>query len=277
MSKQSPGRFAAIAAAGKGTRFTVTEYPKVLAPLGGRPCLQWVLDAIDAGLGEHQQILVVGHAEGRVRAAIGPAPHRMYRTQVRQEGTGHALLTALEAIPPGADGDLYFFCGDKPKLRPDTVARFREQFERDRPGMLFLTAWLDGNDAEVAASRQGRVVSTDYHGRRLALGILERKVIEGLADGCSFRLPDGSHRYFSRAELLAIREVNVSTYAWPLQVLRPLARHLSKDNSQREYMVTDLVKICLEAGHTVQALPLSDPAEGKGIDTPEQWEELSLA
>ncbi|NUP99618.1 MAG: NTP transferase domain-containing protein [Armatimonadetes bacterium] len=265
---------AVIAAAGRGTRFR-HETPKVLADVGGRSCLQRVIDAVEGGLGEHLQIIVVGHEAEQVIEAVGRASHRRFVRQHEPRGTGHALLTALAEVPADRNGGLYFFCGDKPLLRAETVRRFRERFASSSSAMLFLTGLIEGDDDAVRTNRQGRVVWTRHDGEAHALAIVERKVIDAIAESEIFRLYNGDVHRFSRDQLLAIREVNVSTYAWSLPALRRLVDELSDDNPQGEYLVTDLVQIFLRHHLPVQTIGLTDPAEGKGIDTVEQWLELA--
>ncbi len=263
---------AVVAAAGRGTRFR-GDGPKVLAEVGGQPCLSRVLSALEAGLGEHRQVIVVGYQADAVREAIGDAPHRVYVHQAALKGTGDALRCALETVTddPGA---VYFFCGDKPLLRGETIARFRERFEQGSAPMQFLTGWIDGDEHEVQANRQGRVVCVEADGRPHALGIVERQVIDALQSAQTFRLANGAAHRFTREELLRIREVNVSTYAWRLPELRQAIRDLRDKNAQGEFLVTDLVQHFLGRGWPVETVALTDPEEGKGIDTREQWLEI---
>lgn len=273
LSDQPTRRYAVIAAAGRGSRFT-HEVPKVLADVGGRPCVQRVLDALESGLGDHEQLIVIGEHGEDVRETIGEAPHRRYVVQNAPRGTGDALLTALAEVPLDADGHLYFFCGDKPLLQTRTVERFRHRFESCQAKMLFLTGRIEGGEEALLGNRQGRVVSVEFDGSPHALGIVERKVIDAVDTGQTFQLYNGVTHHFTRDSLLRIREVNVSTYAWCLPELRGLAGELSDDNAQGEFLVTDLVQTFLRAGHPVQTMALSDPWEGRGIDTVQQWQEI---
>ena len=266
------GRVAVIAAAGRGSRFQ-GDGPKVLADVQGVPCLARVIAAIEDGLGDHHQVLVVGHEAEAVREAIGEAGHRSYVVQAEPRGTGHALRCALEAIGEGAD-QVYFFCGDKPLLQAGTIARFRAQFEGGAAPMQFLTGRIEGGDERLLNNRQGRVVWVDCHGRRQALAIVERKVIDAVESARPFRLANGAVHHFSRDELLRIREINVSTYAWRLPELRQVIDDLSDDNAQGEFLVTDLVQLFLARGWPVETAALTDPDEGKGIDTLEQLLEI---
>lgn len=249
-------RYAIIAAAGRGTRFGAAA--KVLADVAGRPCLRRVLDCVEGALGQHRQVVVVGHQAEKVISAVGPAGHRRFVLQAEQRGTGHALATALAEIDE-ADADIYFLCGDKPLLRPGTLSRLRAAYEDQPDGMAFLTGQITGNPA---ASRQGRVVRRD--GQPIA--IVEHKAIAAL---------DGRVHGLTAADLMATREVNVSTYVWRLAELRRLVPALAADPAQAEVLVTDLVRLFATQGLAVRGLPLDDDSEGLGIDTPEQWQAVA--
>ncbi|HKI86615.1 MAG TPA: NTP transferase domain-containing protein, partial [Thermoanaerobaculia bacterium] len=67
MSASSPRRLAVVLAAGRGTRL-VSELPKVLHRVGGRPMLARVLAAGRAA-GCEGTIVVVGHRGDEVRRA----------------------------------------------------------------------------------------------------------------------------------------------------------------------------------------------------------------
>jgi bifunctional UDP-N-acetylglucosamine pyrophosphorylase/glucosamine-1-phosphate N-acetyltransferase len=266
-------RIAVIAAAGRGTRFAHT-LPKVLAEVGGRPCLQRVIDAVEGGLGEHRQLIVVGGAADQIREAVGEAPHRRYVVQQQARGTGDALRCALASLTDLDHGSVYFFCGDKPLLRPETVTEFRRRFETDQPPMLFLTGSIEGDDQAVMANRQGRVVTVVHNGRPHAMAIVERSAIDSLHGLSRFALCNGAVHAFSRDQLLGIRDVNVSTYAWSLAELRRMVGLLTDDNPQGEVLVTDLVHLYQQHGLAVQTMALGDPHEGRGIDTVPQWQEI---
>ena len=63
---------AVVLAGGQGTRLqtVLPDRQKVVAPVGGRPFLAWVLDRLDAA-GVEVAVLCTGHLAGQVRAALG--------------------------------------------------------------------------------------------------------------------------------------------------------------------------------------------------------------
>jgi bifunctional N-acetylglucosamine-1-phosphate-uridyltransferase/glucosamine-1-phosphate-acetyltransferase GlmU-like protein len=121
------------------------------------------------------------------------------------------------------------------------------------------------------------VIQTGGHvGDGRVLAIIERKEILAMHPGEERRFvaADGVAHTFSRDELLRVRDINASTYAWQAPLLRRYVGEMSDDNAQKEYLITDLVEIFQRHQHVVHVLPLLDPREGLGIDTAAQWREI---
>jgi D-glycero-alpha-D-manno-heptose 1-phosphate guanylyltransferase len=94
---------AAILAGGLGTRLrsVVSQVPKVLAPVGGRPFLQRLLRQLcEAGV--DQVVLCSGYLADTLEQAIGSGFGAMQVRYSREQeplGTGGALRLALDALP----------------------------------------------------------------------------------------------------------------------------------------------------------------------------------
>ncbi|MEM7249256.1 MAG: nucleotidyltransferase family protein [Acidobacteriota bacterium] len=90
-------RVAAILAGGLGTRLasSVPDRPKVLAEVGGRPFLSWVLDRLDQQ-GFERVVLCTGHRAGQVARTLG-----------RSHGNLD-LLHSPEPVPLGTAGALRY-------------------------------------------------------------------------------------------------------------------------------------------------------------------------
>ena len=256
-----------IAAAGRARRFGGSQ--KVLAQVGGIPSVCRVAEACERGLGPHRQIVVVGHEGERVAAALGPAGHREFVRQEEQRGTGHALALALDHIADAGVHEVYFVCGDKPLLTAESLARLRDGFAASGAAMAFLTGEVAGDPRE---SRQGRVVQIHRDTPRAeVLAVVERAAIDALGEGetLSFTALGGWQQRYTRDDLLAIRDVNVSAYVWRADVLRKHIGELQACPESGEYLVTDLVRILREHRHLVRAFPVRRSEEGIGIDTQE--------
>jgi len=265
---------AVIAAAGRARRFQGVQ--KVLAEVGGLPAVCRVARACEEGLGPHYQVVVVGHEAERVRGVLGEASHREFVLQEPQLGTGHALKVALARLHSRANGEVYFFCGDKPLLAADSVRLLKARFLASGAAMAFLTSELEGDPRD---SRQGRVVQMHRGTSRAeVLAIVEKAAIDAL-DGrtMSFRSLAGLQHEFGRERLLAIRDVNISAYVWRTAVLRKHIGKLRPHPESGEYLITDLVEILRRRHYLVRAFPACNGQESIGIDTRELLEKAKEA
>ena len=98
---------AIVLVGGLGTRLraVVSDVPKPLAPVAGRPFLAWLLDRL-AGNGMRHVVLAAGYLAERVVDAVGP------------EWCGMQVEYSFEAAPLGTGGAVRQACG---MLRGDTA------------------------------------------------------------------------------------------------------------------------------------------------------------
>lgn len=95
-------RQAIVLAGGLGTRLrqVVSDVPKPLAPIAGRPFLQWLLDGL-ARQGIARVILATGYKGEMIRDMLGDSHAGMALTHVQEPsalGTGGALWAALAHV-----------------------------------------------------------------------------------------------------------------------------------------------------------------------------------
>ena len=113
-----------VLAAGGGTRMK-SKTMKVLHPIGGRSMIGHVLAAVRA-LEPAQVVAVVGHQ----REQVGPhiqelVPDAVLAVQETQDGTGHAVRVALEALATATvDGTVLVAYGDTPLLEGESLRAF---------------------------------------------------------------------------------------------------------------------------------------------------------
>ena len=107
-----------VMAAGKGTRMK-SGRAKVLHEIAGRPLLGFPL-AVAEALGPARLVVVIGRDAEFVRERFDGRAR--FVLQEEQRGTGHAVLTAREALE-GFDGDVFILYGDTPLLRESTLRR----------------------------------------------------------------------------------------------------------------------------------------------------------
>jgi NDP-sugar pyrophosphorylase family protein len=151
---------ALILAGGLGTRLrdVLTDRPKALAPVAGRPFIYYLLDQLEEA-GTRLVIVCTGYRANQSQEALGPRYGRMtvrYSEEPTPLGTGGALRLALPLILGDQalvlNGDSYV---DVPLV--EFVAGHQAS---GFPGSLLLT-WVED------ASRFG-TVETDAAGRLLA-------------------------------------------------------------------------------------------------------------
>ena len=240
-----PQAVAVILAAGKGTRMK-SDLAKVLHSFLGRPLVSYpVTAALKAGA---QRIVVVtGHQEADVREAVlsteGLSPEMVHFAHQRQQnGTGHAVLSALPDVP-NDDSRVWILSGDAPMVRPATLEAVAEAARTSPAGLCITTFQAQG------PTGYGRVLRDDAGA---PLCIREQR-------DCS-------------PEEFEVTECNAGLYCVSASHLHAELRTLGTDNAQGEIYLTDLVALRAKQGE-VAVVPM-DPVEAAGINTPQQLEAL---
>ncbi len=232
-------RFAiAIMAAGKGTRLK-SRHPKVLHEIGGRPLLQYVVEAAKAVLPAQDIFVIIGHEAERVREAMAGTGVR-FVLQAEQLGTGHAIMSARESL--SAYDDLLVLSGDVPLLRPETIAGIRDFHLKNNAAMTILSA--DFPDP----TGYGRILRRKQGGRQTdeVEAIVEQKKLT-------------SHQE-------KIRESNTGVYAFDCRALFRRLDQLRTDNPHREYYLTDMAGILTKARERVLVMKVGEPHEVAGAN-----------
>ena len=229
-----------VLAAGEGTRMRSATTPKVLHPLCGRSMLGHVVRAA-RGLEPEHLVVVVGHARERVSthlAEIDPAARAVVQEQ--QNGTGHAVRVALDALAAAdgpVTGTVVVVPGDAPLLTTATLQALVERHEQAGAATTLLTAVLDD------PTGYGRVVRD---GAGAVTAVVEHKDA------------DEATR--------ALSEVATSVYAFDAVALAEALGSLTTDNAQGEEYLTDVVGLHKAAGLTVAAHVARTASETMGVN-----------
>ncbi len=219
-----------IMAAGKGTRMR-SALPKVLHPVCGKPMVQWVIDAArDAGAAEVVAITRPGDgvAEG--------LPDGVTVAEQRQgEGTGAAVLAARDAVDGGT---VVVLSGDVPlqsaELIGELVATHREH---GAAATLLTTEHLD-------PTGYGRIVRA--------------------ADGSVERIVETKHPEGVSPEELAIREINIGTYAFDASELFAALDQVGTEHG--EIYLPGALAVLRERGLTVASHVTDDVRSAMGVN-----------
>jgi bifunctional UDP-N-acetylglucosamine pyrophosphorylase/glucosamine-1-phosphate N-acetyltransferase len=218
---------AIVLAAGEGTRMR-SNRPKPLHLICGRAMVLHVIHAFEK-LRPERIAVVVGHGAEQVTKKVQqlapPWSHLVFVEQADQRGTGDAAACGMSAFP-GDDFDdestIVVVPGDTPLLRPETLEELVIAHVSNGNAATLLTSVLDDPTGygRVIRARDGRV-----------LRVVEQR--------------DAS------PEELDAREVNTSIYAFRRELFGPALRHLSPDNVQGEYYLTDVVGALAGMGHRI--------------------------
>jgi len=221
-----------ILAAGLGKRMHST-LPKVLHPLAGKPLISHVLTTARALL-PGKICVVYGHGGELVPQLIND-DELIWVKQDPQMGTGHALMQALPHLDH--DGVTLVLYGDVPltsvKTLKELVAISAESI------LALLTLELDD------PSGYGRIVRSS--GGKEVIAIVEEKDA-------------------SKSEQ-QIREINTGIMVVPNQFLHNWLPKLENKNSQKEYYLTDIVKMAVTDEVKVEATHPEHSWETLGINS----------
>ena len=231
---KTPRLAIAILAAGKGTRLK-SKHPKVLHEVGGKPLVAHVISAATRVVPAADTYTIIGHEADRVRRALADTGVR-FVVQSEQRGTGHAIMTAQEAL--SNYDHVLVLSGDAPLISPQTISSIRDFHLAQRAAMTILTARLDD------PTGYGRVIRKS-HGSDEVEAIVEQK-----------SLKKGQEK---------IHEINSGFYAFTTKPLFAHIDELRTANPHGEFYLTDMAEILKKA--RVVALETSDPHEVLGSNT----------
>lgn len=226
---------AVVMAAGRSTRM-VTETPKVLHEICGRPMLAYVIDACRAA-GIDRIVCVVGYRKEEVIGAFGNEPDITFVEQKDQKGTGHAVMVCRDALSD-FEGDLVIIAGDMPLVRHETLELLTRTHKSQNSAVTLATALLEDPGG------YGRIVRDSY-------GNLEGIVEES---DCS-------------PEQKKIKEINPSYYCFNSQLLFEALEQIRPDNVKGELYLTDALEILIRAGHRAVAITAVAAEDAMGINS----------
>jgi UDP-N-acetylglucosamine pyrophosphorylase len=208
--------------------------------------IEHVVD-LASNLHSRETVVVVGWQKDTVIEYLASTGKRVTCVeQSPQLGTGHAVMQAESPLRQ-FDGDVLVLSGDVPMLRSSTVNGLLEVHTRQHASATVLTAVLDD------ASGYGRIVR-DRHGDVTA-------IVE--------------HKDATEAQR-AINEINSGIYVFRKSELFEGLKHISPNNVQKEYYLTDVFDYFWKQKLRVSAIAAKNPQEIQGINTVKQLEEARV-
>jgi bifunctional UDP-N-acetylglucosamine pyrophosphorylase / glucosamine-1-phosphate N-acetyltransferase len=205
--RQEAPTFAAVLAAGKGTRMR-SNRAKVLHTICGVPMVNYVIAALEP-VGPERTLVIVGHQADEVRSVLPPGVVSVL--QEEQNGTGDAVRVALENIDE-EEGVLLVVNGDGPLISGRTLVELVERHRAAGVGATVLVAELED------ATGLGRVME----------------------DAGVVRIVEEKDATEAEKE---IRLVNLGLYAFDLAEIRHALGLVGTENAQGELYLTDALEI----------------------------------
>lgn len=240
----------AILAAGKGTRLKL-PYPKVLAPIMGKPMIFYVLQSVEEFISQTKikaQIgLVLGHQSELVSQYL-----KTYKNifplktahQKEQKGTADAVKSYLGEIDNASNAPLTMIvCGDTPLLNSQVFSKLWETMKKQPQ--------LDGVAATFMTQNPygyGRIVKN--------------------AGTQSFIIREEKE---ASIEEKSIKEVNASLYLVKTAKLQKFMENLQNNNAAKEYYLTDL----FQNNFVATTLTFDNDEEFLGVNDQDQLEKVT--
>jgi len=232
------GMKAVVLAAGEGVRLqpiTATR-PKHLIKVGGKPILEYCLDALKAS-GVTDAVIVTHYMGDAIRQFFSDGAQMglkiSYVEQAEMLGTGNAV----SVVEPYVDGDFVLVYGDL-LFAPEAVAHVVQLFEAEKPGAVM---------AVVPVERPG-----SYGIVEIAAGNAVKRIVEKPGSGeASSNLANAGLYVFSNEIFDKLKQTKVSV--------------------RGEWELTDAVSLLVKDEKTVLAAEIS---KGDWLDIGRPWDLL---
>lgn len=247
MDKKSKIRVV-ILAAGKGTRMK-SELPKVLVKLNGKPMIKHLLDSVHKTNIDEKPVIVVGYKKEEVIKELGDK--YQYVIQEEQLGTGHAVMSAENVLMDNTD-NVMVLPSDHPFISPETIKTLAEKHLESRAKITMATTKLP-----------------DFEGWRSAFYTSFSRIVR---DENSKIIKDVQFRDANDEEK-KITEVNPIYFCFNADWLWKKLKTLKTDNDQKQYYLTDVIKMAMEEGQKIESINI-DAREALAANSKEELEIL---
>jgi bifunctional N-acetylglucosamine-1-phosphate-uridyltransferase/glucosamine-1-phosphate-acetyltransferase GlmU-like protein len=233
-----------ILAAGKGVRMK-TDEPKALILLKGKPFLQYIVETLATLHLPIPLVIVVGHKKERIKKFLGN--DYIYAEQLELLGTGHAVASARKSVHP-EHKTVLVLSTDQPLISKETIEQLLAKHNEKKSTITMATLRVpDFEEWRSSLRHFGRII-------RGSNGSVQ-EIIE---------FKDASEK-----EKL-IKELNPAVYAFDAEWLWKNINLLKNENVQKEYYLTDLVKMACDQNKKIETVPLAKLIEGLQPNTKEE-------
>lgn len=234
-----------ILAAGEGTRMK-SETPKTLHKVCGKEMIRYIIEAAQKS-GIDKNVIVLGHGKEKIEENI-----KDYGVQTVEQpigegvpyGTGYAAMMAAEYIE---DYDtVIILCADGPLITNETLNSLINYHENNNCVATVMTACFENPKG------YGRIIRNNDMSIK---SIVEEK--------------DASD------EIKKIKEINTGIFCFKGLKLKEALKKIDTNNSQREYYLTDTIKVLNSEGYKIGGYILEDETDIKAVNDRVQLSEVN--
>ncbi|MFA6257854.1 MAG: NTP transferase domain-containing protein [Candidatus Paceibacterota bacterium] len=237
-----------ILAAGKGTRMQ-SDLPKVLETVKGKSIIKYLLESIEKSGINSRPVIVVGYGKEKVMEALGKDYD--YMIQEEQLGTGHAVIITQKMLENNADHIMVLY-GDHPLISPETIKKLKDTHLASSKKITMATFTVqDFDDWRAVFYKNFSRIIRDPNG--------------DIIKDVQFKDTDEEEK--------KVKELNPCYFCFEAKWLWENLKTLNTNNAQKEYYLTDLVKIAMKEKNQIQSINI-DPHEALGVNSKEELETL---
>ena len=227
-----------ILAAGKGSRM-YSASPKVLQKLAGTSLISRVVKTAQS-VGARKPVVVTGYEAKQVEKHLH-SENISFVKQKEQLGTAHAVSVAVPKLK--TDSIVVILYGDVPCIEVETIKVLISKVSSDTIGLLTVNIDSPGGYGRIVRDSNNSVQE-----------IVEQK--------------DAS------PDQLRINEVNTGVIALTDAQLKFLLPKINNQNAQKEYYLTDIIKLARASGLAVKTVSPSQLIEVQGVNDKKQLSNL---
>lgn len=234
-----------ILAAGKGTRLNHPDLPKVMAPIGGRPILDYTITTLSAiGFLPRQICVVVGYRQEKIKMFLGQRVS--YAAQGELLGTAHAAYTGMRTLPKNIRHVLVMGGDDSAFYSQNTIQNLLSRHIKNRDVLTLLVTTVE-NPGQL-----GRII-------RHPNGMAE--IVE---------------KEYLTPEQTLIKEISTGTFVFDREWFENIFPTMPKLEKIQEYGLPAALTMVQETGKPYSVMLLNDSAEWFGVNTQEELMEADL-
>ncbi len=217
---------------------------KVMYEVLGKPMVHYVVDLAKMLKASHVIVIVGYQRDTVIQYLQNSHPNVEIAVQAEQLGTGHAVMQT-EAVLKDFTGDVVVLSGDVPLLTADSMQELIDHHHQTAASATILTA--DFADP----TGYGRIIRNN--------------------DGSVKRIVE--HKDATEEER-QVKEINSGIYVFNGQKLFNGLKHITPQNIQNEYYLTDVFEHFWRRRWKVSALKTMQGEEIMGVNTVDQLEEV---